>query len=92
MRNLLLSLVALGSLAAHAATTPVAAQPVSPGWFGPGVQTVQYYDPDWRQREEWRRRREFEERRREEWRRAHEAREEYGYRPPPPPPYYGPRY
>lgn len=92
MRNLLLSLVALGSLATAAASTPASAQPVAPAWSGASVQLVQYYEPGWREREEWRRRHEFAEHRREEWRRAHERRErheEHEFRPPP---FYGPRY
>ncbi len=98
MRTLLLSLAALGSLAAVAASNPVAARPLAPAWSDVGLQRAQYYEPGWREREEWRRRREFEERRREEWRRAHEWRgyppppPPGFYPPPPPPPFYGPRY
>lgn len=92
MRNLICSVIALGTVACAGAAAPAAAQPVTLIVTSPTVQTVQYYEPGWRGREEWRRRREIEWRRRHEWRRHEELRE--ARRPPPPLPYYGygPRY
>ena len=94
MRKLLASTVLLGALVIGD-VTPVQARPAVV-FVGPDVQAVQYYEPDWRAREEWHRREEW--RRREAWREAHRY-PPPGYYPPPPVyyrpaplPYYGPRY
>ena len=86
MRNLLLSLVALGTVVA--AGSPAMARQAEIVVVHPVVvKQVQYYQPGWREREEWRRRREIEFRRREEFRRRQEWR--HAHRPPPG--YYPPR-
>ena len=95
MRNLFLSAFALTVLMGSASAPPAAAAPsgisLSIVSAGPVAETVQYYEPGWREREEWRRRREIEFRRREEWRRHQEWR--LAHRGPPLPSYgYGPRY
>lgn len=88
MRNMLLASAVLGAvaIAGPANAAPATRERAA---VAPHAQTVQYYDPNWREHEEWRRRRE-EERRREAWRREHERREYE--RSEARPPYYGPRY
>ena len=84
MRKILLSLVAFGAVAGSAATQSATAQPMPLAWAS-SVQTVQYYEPGWREREDWHRREEW--RRREEFRRRQEWREAHERRRGPPPPY-----
>jgi hypothetical protein len=70
------------SLALIAGVVPLAAAHAAPTFAAPAVrvaplaQTVQYYEPNWREHEYWRRHREEEERRREAWR-EHEWRERH---------------
>lgn len=97
MRKLLIASAVLGAVlvvavqAAPAAAAPGVKAPAVQA--GGQVQSVQYYEPGWREREAWRLRREDEWRRREAWRRQNERREYYGYGyAPRPVPYYGPRY
>src|SRR3954447_16686984 len=69
MRKMLLSLAVIGGVSATAAVAhaaPAVTAPVVKA--APLGQTVQYYDPDWREREHMRHRREEEWRRREAWR------------------------
>ena len=73
MRRVLLSLAILGGVSAAGAAAHATPTAVAPALkTASHVQSVQYYDPDWRAREYWRRRHEEEWRRREAWRERHE--------------------
>ena len=94
MRKLILSTVTVAVIAGTGAVSPAKAQPQGVV-NGPYVETVQYYEPGWREREEWHRRREIEMHRRAEWHHRAEwrhQRERFEDRRFEEPRYYGPRF
>lgn len=101
MRKTLLTLAVLGGAVALGAAAPASAATAQAVHGAPHLQTVQYYDPDWREHEYWRHRRQEEWRRRQAWREHEDWREREAWRerraygaPPavmiaPPPVVYG---